>query len=158
MATGPAQVARDQVAAAAAVGPGPRIARLYAVVFLLVGVLGFVPGVTTHYGELSVVGRMSGALLLGLFQVSVLHNLVHLLYGVTGLVLARTAPTAWAYLLVGGVVYAVLWVYGLAVGMGSTANFVPLNTADNWLHLGLAVTMVAAGLLARRHHRAAATL
>jgi len=58
-----------------------------AVAFLLIGVLGFVPGVTSDYGAMEFAGHESGALLLGLFQVSILHNIVHLLYGVAGLVL-----------------------------------------------------------------------
>jgi len=131
-------------------GPARPIARLYGIVFLLVGIVGFIPRITTHYSSMTFAGNMSGAMELGVFRVSVLHNVVHLLYGLAGLALARTQRTARAYLLVGGAVYGVLWVYGLAVGMGSRANFVPLNTADNWLHLALAVTMIAAGLLARR--------
>lgn len=126
------------------------IARLYGVVFLLIGILGFVPKITTHYSSMSFAGHMSGAMLLGVFQVSVLHNAVHLLYGVAGLALSRTHRTASTYLILGGIVYAVLWLYGLSVGMGSRANFVALNTADNWLHLILAITMIGAGLLSRR--------
>jgi threonine/homoserine/homoserine lactone efflux protein len=95
-------------------------------------------------------GHQSEALLLGVFQVSILHNIVHLLYGVAGLALARTAPSARQYLLWGGVVYLVLWLYGMFVGHDSPANFVPLNSADNWLHLGLGVTMVALSFLPRR--------
>ena len=135
-------------------GPARPIARLFGIVFLLVGILGFIPKVTTHYSSMSFAGHMSGAMLLGVFQVSVLHNIVHLLYGVAGLVLSRRQESARRYLIVGGVVYAVLWIYGLSVGMGSRANFVPLNTADNWLHLVLAVAMVAAGLLAHRRIQA----
>jgi len=131
-------------------GPARPIARLYGIVFLLVGIVGFIPRITTHYSSMTFAGHLSGAMELGVFRVSVLHNVVHLLYGAAGLALARTHRTARSYLLVGGAVYGVLWVYGLAVGMGSRANFVPLNTADNWLHLALAVTMIAAGLLARR--------
>ena len=134
----------------ATTGPGQKIARLYGVVFLLVGILGFVPGITTHYGDMSFAGHMSGAMLLGLFQVSVLHNVVHILYGIAGLAMARSELSAEAYLVVGGIIYAVLWIYGLVVGMDSSANFVPLNTADNWLHFVLAVTMIGAGLYARR--------
>jgi hypothetical protein len=115
-------------------------------VFLLVGVLGFVPGVTSSYDRLQFAGHESEALLLGLFQVSILHNIVHLLFGVAGLASARTATSARGYLVVGGVVYLVLWVYGLLVGHESAANFVPLNTADNWLHLALGVGMAALGL------------
>lgn len=119
-------------------------------VFVLVGILGFVPGVTTNYDQLSFAGHGSGALLLGLFAVSVLHNLVHLLFGVAGLAMARTPTGARTYLIYGGVVYAVLWIYGLVVDHGSPANFVPVNTADNWLHLGLAIGMIALGVVLGR--------
>ena len=118
-----------------------------AVAFLLIGVLGFVPGVTTEYGAMEFAGNESGALLLGLFQVSILHNIVHLLYGVAGLAMGRTADGARAYLVGGGIIYLVLWIYGLVVDETSAANFVPLNDADDWLHLGLGVAMIALGLL-----------
>ena len=65
------------------------IALVVGVVFLLVGIAGFVPGLTT--GDLGGAGHGSMAMLLGLFQVSVLHNVVHLLFGVVGLLAARYA-------------------------------------------------------------------
>jgi hypothetical protein len=89
-------------------------------------------------------------MLLGVFQVSILHNIVHLLFGVAGLALARTAAGARNYLIWGGLVYAILWLYGLFVDHESSANFVPLNDADDWLHLGLAVGMVLLGVLLGR--------
>jgi hypothetical protein len=120
-------------------------------VFLLVGVLGFIPGVTSDYDTLAVASHESQAKLLGLFQVSILHNIVHLLFGVAGLALARTAASARRFLLGGGVVYLVLWLYGLLVDHDSSANFVPVNDADNWLHLVLGLGMVLLGLaLGRR--------
>jgi 4-hydroxybenzoate polyprenyltransferase len=132
---------------------GDRRARTWAAavaaVFLVVGVLGFVPGVTSDYDQLSLAGHESSAELLGIFQVSVLHNVVHLLFGVAGLALARTYRGAVGYLLGGGVVYLVLWVYGLLVDHHSSANFVPVNSADNWLHLGLGLVMVGLGYAAR---------
>jgi len=130
-------------------------ALLVGAVFLLVGILGFVPGITTRYGELGGAGRDSMAKLLGLFQVSVLHNIVHLLYGVAGVALSRTAENAWRYLIGGGVIYLVLWIYGLAIDQTSRANFVPLNTADNWLHLGLGVGMIGLGVALARNRTAA---
>src|SRR5690606_18201082 len=84
-----------------------------AAVFLLVGVLGFIPGVTTNFDSMEFAGHESEAMLLGIFQVSVLHNIVHLLFGVAGLAMARTAGLAKLYLIGGGVIYLVLWVYGL---------------------------------------------
>lgn len=116
------------------------------VVFLLVGILGFIPGVTTNYDQLSFAGHMSEAQLLGLFQVSILHNIVHLLFGVAGVALARTHSGARNFLLIGGIIYAVLFIFGLVVPHDSAANFVPVNAADNWLHLGLAVGMIGLAL------------
>jgi 4-hydroxybenzoate polyprenyltransferase len=115
-------------------------------VFLLVGVLGFIPGITSHYGDMSFATHDSKAKLLGIFQVSVLHNIVHLLFGIAGIALARQARTAYLYLVGGGVIYLVLWLYGLIVDKDSSANFVPVNNADNWLHLLLGVGMIALGL------------
>ena len=128
------------------------------VVFLLVGVLGFVPGITTNYDTLSFASHHSEAELLGLFQVSVLHNIVHLLFGIAGLALARTVSGARNYLVVGGVIYLVLFVYGLLVGQESAANFVPVNTADDVLHLVLGLGMIGLGVALTRRHadRAAA--
>ncbi|OUC95534.1 DUF4383 domain-containing protein [Streptomyces swartbergensis] len=135
----------------AAAAPVQRAAQLVGVVFLLVGVLGFIPGITTDYGSMEFASHESGAELLGLFQVSILHNLVHLAYGLAGLALARTAAGAYSYLLVGGAVYLVLWVYGLSVGHDSDANFVPLNAADDWLHFALGIVMIGLALaLGRR--------
>lgn len=83
-------------------------------VFLLVGILGFIPGVTTDYDTMTFAGHHSEAKLLGLFNVSGLHNAVHLLFGVVGLALSGTFRAARWYLVGGGIVYAVLFVYGLA--------------------------------------------
>ncbi|MCZ7418512.1 MULTISPECIES: DUF4383 domain-containing protein [unclassified Micromonospora] len=116
-------------------------------VFLLLGVLGFVPGITTDYGDMTFAGHHSGARLLGLFQVSVLHNLLHLGFAVAGLLLARGVAGARLYLVAGGALYLGLWIYGLAVGEDSAANVIPLNDADNWLHLGLGLGMLLLGLL-----------
>jgi hypothetical protein len=122
-------------------------------VFLLVGVLGFIPGVTSNYDQLAAAGHGSGALLLGVFAVSVLHNIVHLLFGVAGLAMARTPAGARNFLIWGGVVYLVLWLYGLLIDHGSAANFVPVNSADNWLHLALGVAMVGLGVALTRGTR-----
>ncbi|WP_439032471.1 DUF4383 domain-containing protein [Gordonia terrae] len=120
------------------------------VVFLVVGILGFIPGITTGYDTLTFAGHHSDAALLGIFEVSVLHNIVHLLFGVAGILMSRTAPGSFLYLVAGGAIYLVLWVYGLVIDHDSAANFVPVNTADNWLHFVLGVAMVGLGLLLKR--------
>jgi hypothetical protein len=115
-------------------------------VFLLVGLLGFVPGITSNFDQLTFAGHHSEAALLGLFNVSVLHNIVHLLFGVAGVALARTFDGARSYLVGGGVVYLLLFIYGLVIDHDSSANFVPVNEADNWLHLILAIAMIGLGV------------
>ncbi len=118
--------------------------------FLLVGILGFVPGVTQHFDTITFAGHDSAAKLLGIFQVSVLHNIVHLLFGLAGLAAGRTVAGARSYLVGGGVIYGALGVYGLVIDKMSGANFVPINGADNWLHLGLAAGMILLGVVLAR--------
>lgn len=131
-----------------------RAATIVGAVFLLVGIAGFVPGITTNlYDGLEFAGHEGNAELLGVFQVSVLHNIVHLLLGVAGLVLARSVSGARTYLVGGGAIYLVLWIYGLVIDNDSGANFVPVNTADNWLHFGLGAGMIGLGLALSRERR-----
>ena len=132
---------------------------LVGLAFLAAGIAGFIPGITTHYGDLSFAGHGSGAKLLGVFQVSVLHNLVHLLFGIAGIVLARRHETARAFLIGAGIVYLVLFLYGTFTSQRSSANFVPLDRNDDILHLALGGGMLALGLLpARRREGATETL
>jgi len=130
--------------------PARLTATVVAAVFLLVGILGFIPGVTTDYDGMTFDGHESTAMLLGVFHVSILHNIVHLLFGIVGFAMARTVPGATTFLIGGGVIYLALWVYGLFIEQDSAANFVPLNAADNWLHLVLGVGMVGLGVVLRR--------
>lgn len=128
-----------------------RAAMLVGGVFLLVGVAGFIPGITSNFDDLTVAGHESEAMLLGIFQVSILHNLVHLLFGVLGVLAARKWSASRRYLIWGGVIYLALWVYGLMIDKESSANVVPVNSADDWLHLVLGIAMLGLGLaLGRR--------
>jgi hypothetical protein len=131
---------------AAKFSPVQDVAFAVGAVFLLVGVLGFIPGITTNYSAFEWFGHESGAMLLGVFAVSGLHNIVHMAFGVAGLLMARSFAGARGFLIGGGVIYLVVWLYGLVIDHGSTANFMSLNMADNWLHLGLAVGMIACGV------------
>ncbi|MDI2097888.1 DUF4383 domain-containing protein [Ruicaihuangia caeni] len=130
-----------------------KVSMIYGIVFLVVGIAGFIPGITTNYDTMQFAGHDSEALLLGLFQVSILHNIVHILFGIAGLAFARSVTGSRGFLIWGGVIYAVLWLYGLFFQGEHVANFVPLNNADNWLHLILAVTMLLFGLLLNRDTR-----
>ena len=135
------------------------VSGLFGAVFLLVGILGFVPGITANLGSITFAGHHTDAALLGLFQVTVLHNIVHLLFGVVGMLGLRSRSLAKSYLIVGGIIYAVLWIYavpwiyGMVIPMESMGTFVGLNTADNWLHFVLAAAMITTGFVFGRKPR-----
>jgi Domain of unknown function (DUF4383) len=131
--------------------PIQTVAMVVALVFLLVGILGFIPGITSNYDDLKFAGHSSDAQLLGIFDTSILHNIVHLLYGVAGLALAPTYDGARNYLIGGGVIYLALFLYGAIWGADEGgANWIPVNWADNILHLVLASGMILAGLALAR--------
>jgi hypothetical protein len=137
--------------------PVQLLAALVGATFLLVGILGFIPGITSNlYGGLDFAGHGSNAKILHVFQTSWLHNIVHLAFGISGLMLARTWAGARTYLIGGGVIYLALWLYGLIVGPDSSANFVPLNTADDWLHFVLGTGMIGLGFVTTRERRTTA--
>lgn len=115
---------------------------LVAAAFLAVAIAGFTPGLTTHLDQLQWFGPDSRAQLFGVFDTSVLHNMVHLLFGVAGLLLATSYARARAYLVVGGLMFLGLWLYGLL----GNANVIPLGDADNWLHFSIGVVMVLLGV------------
>lgn len=132
--------------------PVQTAAAIVATLFVLAGIAGFVPGITDNAGDIDVAGHESPAELFGIFQVSVLHNLVHLLFGVVGLAAARTMRSARVYLVAGGLAYLALALVGAFIEQGDDLNVLPMNDADDWLHLGLGTAMVALGL-ALWHHR-----
>lgn len=113
------------------------------VVFLLLGVLAFVPGLTTQYGSLAF-ATGSEALLFGVFQVSILLNIVYLIVGAAGIIMSRDSRGARNFLLGSGALLLIMWIYGVVIDLGSTANFLSFNAAGNWMHLILA--LVAGGV------------
>ena len=136
-----------------ALPPGRSVVQVIAVLiglsFVLVAIFGFIPGVTTRYGDLAFAGDESEAQLLGVFQTSVLHNLIHGIVGVAGIAMARTRDGARAYLVGGGAVLVALWLLGIAGG----ADWIPSDSADNWLHLGVGASMIALALTFGRGRR-----
>ncbi len=124
------------------------LAGLAGVAFVALGVAGFVPGIVQRFDELGWWKSGSGAQLFGIFQTSILLNLVHLGFGVVGLLAARTAVTGRLYLTGGGLAYFGLGVYGLLIDRLGDANVIPVDRADDWLHIGLGVALIYAGLAA----------
>lgn len=139
----------SQASDAPTVGASDRIIRTVTAVagvsFLVLGILGFIPGII-DYDALALAGRDSTAEIFGLFRVSVLHNLIHLAFGVAGLAMSRTAIASRFFLVGGGIAYWVLWLYGLFAEQHTAANFLPYNHADNWLHFVLGAVMIAVGM------------
>jgi Domain of unknown function (DUF4383) len=124
------------------------MAGLFGMAFVVIGVASFVPGVVDHYQQLQWCGKGSGAQLLGVFQTSIVLNLLHLGFGTLGLLMARTTATARLYLSGGGAAFLALGVYGLMIDRNGDSNVIPVDRADDWLHMGLGVAMLYAGLAA----------
>ncbi|PSL53112.1 uncharacterized protein DUF4383 [Saccharothrix carnea] len=131
--------------------PAQVLAGLVGLVFLALGVLGFV---RTGFGDFA---GDQHAMLLG-FTLNPLHNVVHLAFGVLGLLMASTSGLARLYGWILFLAYGAVLLWGLALaGVFSTnpvaglGNPLALNVNDNWLHLGLAaVGLLIAVLPARR--------
>jgi hypothetical protein len=126
-----------------------RAAMLFGIVFLVVTVAGFIPGLTTDYDRLTTFDDV-GAKLLGVFGVNILENIVHLLFGIAGLLAAATYAASRTYFLAGGVIYLVVWLYGLVIDLSSSANFIGVNSAANWLHFVLGIALLGVGLVLGR--------
>ena len=110
-----------------------KLAIVFGVVFVAVGLLGFIPGVTTADGKL-----------LGIFQVSTLHNIIHLLSGIAALLAAKDAAYSRLYFRIFGAVYALVAVIGWLQG-DTVLGLIDVNVADNVLHTVLAVAILAIG-------------
>lgn len=104
------------------------------VVFVLIGILGFIPGVTPDNE------------LLGIFAVNGLHNVVHLLSGIAALAAVAAGGTApRMYAQVFGLVYALVTILGFIMGTGELLSLVLINQADNFLHLVITVVLLYVG-------------
>jgi hypothetical protein len=119
-------------------------------VFLLLGVMGFIPLFTPGFSGISFAGNDTTAELFGIFEVSVLSNLIHLVFGVLGLIMGWMVGASVRYLLFGGVLFALLGLYGFIVPDQSTADFLPTNWTIDWLHLGLGLVTIVLGLTLHR--------
>ena len=129
-------------------------ATLFGAVFLLAGLSGFVPGLSPEHVHPGVAVTASSRLALGLFPVNVLHNLVHLAFGVWGLVAARSVGGSFAYAKGVAVIYALLTVMGLIPATATTFGLVPIGGNDIWLHAVLAIVAGYFGFLHRERTHA----
>jgi len=119
-----------------------KLAGVFGVIFIIIGVLGFIaPG-----GLVMAMDPTTG-MVLGVFPVNLLHNIVHLLFGVWGLVASRSWSGSKTFFTVGGIIYVVLTCVGFLSPMGF--GLVPLGGADIWLHAVLAIAMLGIGLTSK---------
>lgn len=119
--------------------PAQLYALLFGAVLLLVGIVGFAADSSFGTG-----GDVDGSNLIA-FEVNGWHNLVHIASGIAGLALARTVAGARTFALGFGAVYAVVTLWGFIDG-NDVLGLIPVNTADNFLHLAIAALGIAAGL------------
>ena len=109
---------------------------LFGIVFILVGILGFVPGITDNQ------------MLLGIFHVNAAHNVVHLLSGAAALFTGMTsAGAARVYFRVFGVIYGLVAVMGFMMGDSMLLGMISNNTADTWLHVVIAAVSLLLGFM-----------
>ncbi|MEU4293161.1 DUF4383 domain-containing protein [Kribbella sp. NPDC026596] len=122
-------------------------------VLLTLSCFGFLRLFAEHleYVDLSVVGSET---LLGLFHVSVLHNVVHLLLGAGAVLSAGSLHYCRRFLAITGGVMVALLLYGALDQTPLIPDLVPTGKADTWLHAILAVTMLVASTLRSRKRRA----
>lgn len=119
-----------------------RIAMLFGIVFIVVGILGLVAPGGMQMGDVN-----NPAKFLGLFPINLLHNVVHLLFGVWGLAAARSFRGAVTYAKVGGVIYLLLAVLGVVAP--TTFGFIPIGGNDIWLHCLLGIVLAGVGFTAK---------
>jgi hypothetical protein len=118
-----------------------RFTLIAGVLFVLVGILGFIPGITTapHVNDPNLAVDASYGRLFGLFPVNVLHNLVHLAFGVWALVAAKDFAQSRIFCKSTAIIYAVLTIAGLIPGLSTVFGLIPLQSHDIWLHAIIAV-------------------
>jgi hypothetical protein len=126
-------------------------AQMYALVFgatlLLVGIIGF--AVNADFDTGSKVGTGDKLIV---FEVNGWHNLVHIASGLVGLAMFRRNDTARLYALGFGAVYLLVTIIGFADG-SDVIGLIPVNGADNVLHLAIAALGIAAGLASPADNR-----
>ena len=115
---------------------------LFGIVFLVVGILGFVPAVTS--------GMPDMPMLLGIFHVNKFHNCVHIASGVVFLLcgMAGAGPSR-LFFKIFGLVYALVAVLGFMNPMGPLFGMMSNNPAVTYLHVVLAAAMLFLGFVTK---------
>lgn len=118
-----------------------RVAQIFGIVFILVAIVGFITP-----GGMSMDAAAPG-MMLGMFPVNLLHNIVHLLFGLWGLAASRSWAGSKQYATMAGGIYLVLAILGFIAPDGF--GLVPLGGHDRWLHIVLAAALLYFGMTAK---------
>lgn len=112
-----------------------KLAMIFGAIFAIVGILGWIPGITNDEN-----------MLLGIFHVDTIHNLIHLVTGLIGLWLGSSSESgSKSWFQIFGVIYALVAILGFVYGDDKILGIVTNNMADTWLHLVLAAVLLAIG-------------
>lgn len=113
-----------------------KLAQVLGIVLLIIGILGFIPGVTTD-----------GALF-GTFAVNTAWNIMYIVFGLIGVYVGMSAPaSSKTYLQIFGVIYAIWAILGFVYGDDQILGFIANNNADNWLHVVIALIALYGGFM-----------
>ncbi len=115
-----------------------KAALAFGVVLTIIGLGGFIPALAPE-------NSAGVPLLLGIFAVSALHNIIHLASGVAALIASKSNEYARLYFQVFGVVYAIVTVVGFIQGDKVLVDQIPVNLADNLLHIAIAGVSLTLG-------------
>ena len=110
---------------------------------LLAGILGFIVDSNFDTGD-----GINGGKLLSIFEVNGIHNLVHLASGLVLLAASPKRASAKTVAIAFGLVYGIVTIIGLIDGE-TVLGLIPVNPADNILHIGLSLLGLIAGFMSR---------
>jgi hypothetical protein len=132
-----------------------KFALIFGILYLLVGVLGFIPGANdhSHAGMPELAVESSYGRLMGLFPVNALHNIVHMLIGAWGLLSSKSVPASRTFGKSLAVFYGLLAIMGLIPGLNTMFGLVPIFGHDVWLHALSAIVAGYFGFVAREDAR-----
>ena len=116
-------------------------ALVFGIVFLLIGLASFIPGLLADPAadEPALAIEAARGRLMGLFPVNIVHDLIHVIFGIWGIVAYRSFPAARVYAKSVAVIYAVLVVMGFIPILNTTFGLAPIYGHDIWLHALLAI-------------------
>jgi hypothetical protein len=124
---------------------------VWGILFLIIAASGLVPGMLQppHPMDPNMTMDTMYGRALGIFPVNVLHDLVHVAFGIWGLLASRSFDAAKVYAKSTAVIYTVFVVMGLVPGLDTTFGLVPLFSHDVWLHIILAAGAAYFGFVHR---------